>query len=96
MSSSEAEESAPIALTILTSKGDHLSLAHHLIKNVTPMPMAQAVMVAVDSQPKTFNQMPIVCSPITRSFAAMIIMTTMIGTATTPLMTALQKARQSD
>jgi hypothetical protein len=54
------------------------------------MPTTQSAIVIVAIQPSTRNQPPMVNSPMMFDYAVIIIKITMIGTATTPLMTALQ------
>ena len=54
------------------------------------MPTAASAMASVDSQPRALRGAPIVCSPMMRGLAAISIVTIMMGTATTPLTTALQ------
>jgi hypothetical protein len=60
------------------------------MKNVANSPNAQTDITAVESHPKNRSHGPMVWSPMTLSLATMNIMTTMMGTATTPLITALQ------
>ena len=54
------------------------------------MPTTHAAMAAVDSQPSARSQPPIVKSPMMLRFAVISISSTMSGTATTPLIPALQ------
>ena len=49
-------------------------------------------MISVASQPSIFSLRRIVNVPITSGLAPSIIMTAMIGTAITPLITAVQKS----
>lgn len=54
------------------------------------MPRTDAVIAAVAAHPSQRSQPEFVNFPMTRSFAVISIITALTGTATTPLITALQ------
>ena len=56
------------------------------------MPTAARAMVTVANHPKIRKRPFTLKAPMTFSFVAMRIVITMMGTATTPLITALQKS----
>ena len=56
------------------------------------MPVATRNMTAVELHPTTFCRNGSLSVPVTFGLAVISIITTMIGTAATPLITALQKS----
>lgn len=80
--------------TLRTSGRSMALRLHHrnrrYLPHVTNISTAAAAIVAVASQPKIFSGRGIVKLPMTRVCEPISIITTINGTATTPLMTALQ------
>ena len=60
------------------------------VNDVTAKPRTLSTMIATAIQPPTRSDAGMVCSPMTSGFDAISIITAITGTATTPLMTALQ------
>src|SRR4051794_39018356 len=70
--------------------GTRAVAAMNFQSQATAIPTTHAAIASVDAHPNHLSQPVIVNLPMTRGFAAISIMTVMTGTATIPLITAVQ------
>src|SRR5436853_384248 len=80
----------PVSATPVLFSGSGLSLRGRQTNQPIAIPQTQAAMAAVDAHPNQRSQPPIVNLPMTLRCAVISIITAITGTATTPLITALQ------